>query len=54
VREAVDRLEQQKREERLSLWRDVSRLRQTIPQSAQEYLGTCRRTQIIEYGGDAF
>lgn len=54
VREAVDRLEQQKREERLSLWRDVSRLRQTIPQSAQEYLGACRRTQIIEYGGDAF
>ncbi len=54
VREAVDRLEQQKREERLSLWRDVSRLRQAIPESAQEYLGAYRRARIMQDGGDAF
>ena len=46
-------LDQQQREERLSLWRDVSRLRQQMPEWVRAYLETHRRSHLIRrIGGD--
>ena len=40
-------IDQRRRDERLSCWRDLSRLRQSLPQWAQDYLGAYRRSQIL-------
>ena len=41
------------REERVSVWKDVSRLRQSLPENAQQYLSAHRKIQILdEPGGD--
>ena len=46
-------LYEQKRAERVNLWRDVSRTRQLIPETAQQYLATYRKLSILEdVGGD--
>lgn len=46
----------QERLERTSFWRDVSRLRQQVPESLQGYLSVLRKTEILDedqsYGGD--
>ena len=46
-------LYQQQRDERVNLWRDISRLRQSLPENAQQYLASCRKASILEnYQGD--
>lgn len=37
-----------KRAERVSLWRDVSRIRDRIPESAQQYLSTLRKIELLD------
>ena len=41
-------IDQRRRDERLSCWRDLSRLRQSLPQWAQDYLAAYRRAQILD------
>ena len=42
------------RDERVRLWQDVSRLRQTLPETAQNYLSAYRKIAILEDSmGDA-
>ena len=40
-------LYQQQREERTSLWQDVSRLKQTLPETAQQYLSHYRKISLL-------
>ena len=44
---AIQDLYEQQREERTTLWKDVSRLRMQIPESAQLYLGAHRKMSIL-------
>ena len=37
----------EQRTERVALWRDISRLRQALPESAEQYLGALRKTDIL-------
>jgi hypothetical protein len=41
-------LYQQQRDERVKLWQDISRLRQTLPETAQQYLTAYRKVLILE------
>ena len=45
-------LYQQQRDERVSLWQDVSRIKQALPEAAQLYLASYRKTSILEDMGD--
>jgi len=50
----LQRLYSEQRSERLALWQDVSRLRQTLPESVQQYLSTFRKIEILnDSPGDA-
>lgn len=50
----LQELYQEEREERQNLWRDVSRLRLTLPETAQTYLTAHRKLQVLdEVIGDA-
>lgn len=41
------------RKERVAAWRDISRLRQTLPETAQNYLSAFRKLTVLEdTGGD--
>ena len=40
-------LYKEQRGERLSLWQDVSRLKQSLPEWAKEYLGAYRKLSIL-------
>ncbi|MFC1605092.1 hypothetical protein ACFL5F_08710 [Planctomycetota bacterium] len=54
VSKRMDKLYQQQRDERINLWRDVSRLRLSLPEKAQEYLTAYRKVSILEdQKGDA-
>jgi len=44
----LDRLYSEQREERVNLWRDVSRLRLLLPENAQQYLSAYRKLSILE------
>ena len=44
----LGQLYEQQREERVSLWQDVSRLRQSLPEAAQNYLGAYRKISILK------
>ena len=44
----LDRLYQEQREERINLWRDVSKLRLLLPENAQNYLGASRKLTLLE------
>ena len=44
----------QERLERTSFWRDVSRLRQQIPESLQGYLSVLRKTEILDDTNDSY
>jgi len=47
-------LYQEEREERVNLWRDVSRLRGLLPPAAQQYLSAQRKIELLDdTGGDA-
>ena len=44
---------EQQRSERVNLWRDVTRLRTTVPEVAQQYLAAYRKMGLLEdLGGD--
>lgn len=43
----LDKLYMDEREERVNLWRDVSKLRQQLPETAQEYLSAYRKAAIL-------
>ena len=49
----IQGLYEQMRMERVSLWKDVSRLKQSLPEVAQNYLAAYRKVAILEdTGGD--
>ncbi|MHC4728573.1 MAG: hypothetical protein ACYS17_15240 [Planctomycetota bacterium] len=39
---------EQQRDERVRLWQDVSRLKQSLPEQAQQYLSAYRKVSILE------
>ena len=41
-------LYEQQRDERVRLWQDISRLKQTLPEQAQSYLAAYRKVSILE------
>ena len=43
----LQRLYAQEREERINLWRDISRIRQALPESAQRYLSAFRKDSVM-------
>jgi len=46
-------LRAEQRAERVNLWRDVSRVRERLPESAQQYLSSFRKLEILgDEGGD--
>ena len=48
-------LYEQMRLERVTFWKDISRLKQSLPEVAQNYLAAYRKVAILEDGtGDAF
>ena len=48
VAKRLDELYADQREERVNLWRDVSRLRLQLPENAQQYLSAYRKVTILE------
>ena len=44
----LDRLYKDQRDERTSLWQDVSKLRLALPENAQQYLTAYRKQSILE------
>lgn len=44
----IQELYQEQREERVNLWKDVSRLRLELPESAQNYVSAHRKVQALE------
>ena len=48
----LDDLYSQQREEHLNLWRDVSKIRQLIPEQAQSYLSSYRKVALLNEPGD--
>ena len=49
----IQRLYAQQMDERVELWRDILRIRQTLPESAQQYLAAVRKNTIMnENTGD--
>jgi len=53
VQQVLQGLDAQRRQERVSLWRDVSRLRSSLPEAAREYLDAWRKTEMLkDAGGD--
>jgi hypothetical protein len=48
VNKRLDELYSDQRDERVNLWRDVSRLRIQLPENAQQYLSAYRKVAILE------
>lgn len=48
VSKRLDKLYSEQREERINLWRDVSRLKLQLPENAQQYLASYRKASILE------
>ena len=48
VSKRLDKLYESQREERMNLWRDVSKLRLLLPENAQQYLSAYRKVSILE------
>lgn len=44
----LQELYEQQREERTSLWKDISRLRMALPESAQLYLSASRKMSVLQ------
>ena len=44
----LQRLYSEQRSERLTLWQDISRLRQNLPESVQQYLSSLRKIEILK------
>ncbi|RKY10142.1 MAG: hypothetical protein DRP56_01595 [Planctomycetota bacterium] len=43
----IQKLYAQQMDERINLWRDVSRIKQSLPESAQLYLAAVRKTSVM-------
>jgi len=53
VNKRVSDLYSEQREERVNLWRDISKLKQLLPEHAQNYLSSYRKMAILyDTGGD--
>ena len=48
VEKAIQVIYEQKRTERVNLWRDESRIRTNLPESAQMYLSATRKMAILD------
>jgi len=48
VNKRLDGLYSEQREERVNLWRDISRLKLLLPENAQNYLSAHRKVAILE------
>ena len=48
VTKAVQKVYEMQREERVNLWRDVSRLKLGLPETAQEYLAAYRKVALLK------
>ena len=48
VQKRLDGLYSEQREERVNLWRDISRLKLLLPENAQNYLSAYRKVAILE------
>ena len=48
LNKSLRELYEAQRDERVRLWQDVSRLRQTLPETAQNYLAAYRKIAILE------
>jgi hypothetical protein len=48
VNKRLDRLYSEQREERVNLWRDISKLKLLLPENAQKYLTAYRKISILE------
>jgi len=48
LNKSISEFYQQQRNERVNLWRDVSRLRLQFPENAQQYLSAYRKVSILE------
>ena len=48
VSKRLDKLYIEQREERVTLWRDISRLKLQLPETAQQYLSAYRKVSILE------
>lgn len=54
LQKRLQELYEKQREERVGLWQDVSRLKQSLPETAGYYLGAYRKLSILEEAdGDA-
>jgi len=48
ISKSLRELYEQQRDERVKLWQDVSKLKQTLPEQAQQYLTAYRKVSILE------
>ncbi len=48
VNKRMDKLYEGQRDERINLWRDISRLKLQLPETAQQYLSAYRKVSILE------
>jgi hypothetical protein len=44
----LQELHAEQRAERIAVWRDISELRQTVPESLQQYLSAFRKSEILD------
>jgi hypothetical protein len=44
----LDRLYNEQRDERINLWRDISKLKLQLPETAQQYIAAYRKVKILE------
>jgi len=48
LNKSIQEFYQQQRNERTKLWQDISRLKQVLPEQAQQYLSAYRKVSILE------
>lgn len=48
LNKSLRELYEQQRDERVKLWQDISRLKQSLPEQAQQYLAAYRKVSILE------
>ena len=48
LNKSLRELYEQQRDERVRLWQDISRLKQSLPEQAQQYLASYRKVSILE------
>ena len=48
LRKRLQALYADQRAERVAVWKDISRLRQTLPEAAQSYLSALRKLTVLE------